>query len=209
MLFLQGIPCPPPPLWKISLIVCMEQHIAFVWLFFGFIVLIAGIGWLLCKQVARLALLIYGLCILNWKVNNVKAGIAVVLWLVNCHYWKCLSQGSSRILQTREGDNDIPLECLCLLCGCSGCSCEKAIKAEKWSCASDLLTAMRGFSLHSYLFLFLSFFLLSSPSSSFHNSRSKSHLFKWGKMIIVMDAPLCNLSPALLRSPLCTLCFVH
>lgn len=154
MLFLQGIPCPPPPLWKISLIVCMEHYIAFVWPLFWFYCINSRNSLVGCKQVGKLAPLIYGLCNLTWKVNNVKSCdcCRALTGLVNCYHLKCTSQDASRILQTHYRDNNIPLKCLWLLCGCSGCSCEKAIKVEKWSCALDLLTAMRGFFLHSSLF---------------------------------------------------------
>lgn len=110
------------------------------------------------SMVMRLALVMYGLCIWTWNVNNVKSRYCFQAFttLVNCYHRRCLSQDTSRILQTLYGDNNIALQCLWLLCGCSGCSCEKAIKVEKWSCALDLLTAMRGFFLHSSLFLFLS-----------------------------------------------------
>lgn len=124
-----------------------------------------------------------------------------------CYYWKWPSQDTLRILQTCWGNNNsnnnTPLECLWLLCGCSECSCETAMKVEKLNCALDLRTAMRGVLLR----LFLSFFLLTSPSSFFCSSWSKSHFLKWGEMIIVMDI----LTPAslLLFFTLHTFCSVH
>lgn len=132
--------------------------------------------------------MIYVLWSETWKVNNVKSRgcCQAMTGLVNCYHLKRVPQETSRILQKCNGDTNIPLECLCLLCECSGCLCEKAIKAEKWSRALDLLTVMRDIFLPSSLFLSL-WLSFSSFSSFFRRSHCKIHFFTWGKMIIVMD----------------------
>lgn len=159
--------------------------------------------------------MICGLCSETWKVNNVKSCdcCRAVTGLVNCYHLKFVAQDTSRILQMCYGDTNIPLECLCLLCGCSGCLCEKAIKLEKRSCALNLLTVMRGFFLPSSLFLSL-WRSFSSFPCFFRWSPCKSHLFTWGKMIIVMDftpppPPPQPHSYSPSSSLLCTFCSVH